>query len=171
MLIDATEQRVSRPGDDAAQRRRSSGTNEHTLKTQIVTAGNHRILASSAAGVEALADKGDQALVAQVEAVVRCDVASRAERDGPRLAAQTPRKKPRGGELTDEQRRFNRGLGRVRIRVELCLGGLEHSRPQLLHPDPCVLGDLVNAQTALASGRRRLFGVDSLGPTGGPRMP
>lgn len=50
VLIDATEQRVARPGDDATQRRYYSGKKQqHTLKTQIVTDDGHRLLASSAA--------------------------------------------------------------------------------------------------------------------------
>jgi len=149
VLIDATEQRVSRPGDDATQRRYYSGKKkQHTLKTQIVTDGAHHILAISAAvpgathdrplcdalhtldrlpaGVTALADKGYQGLAAQVEAVALCEVATREERAQPRLTARTPHKKPRGGELTDEQRQDNRALGAVRIRVEHCLGWLKH---------------------------------------------
>ncbi|MFN8538749.1 MAG: transposase family protein [Thermomicrobiales bacterium] len=149
VLIDATEQRVSRPGDDATQRRYYSGKQKaHTLKTQLVTDADHHILAISAAvpgathdkplcdglrtldrlpdGVEALADKGYQGLAAQVETVALCDVASREERAAPRLTARTPHKKPRGGELTDAQRQDNRALGTVRIRVEHCLGWLKH---------------------------------------------
>lgn len=180
VLIDATEQRVSRPGDDATQRRYYSGKKrQHTLKTQFVTDGGHRILAISAAvpgathdkplcdalhtldrlpdGVEALADKGYQGLAAQVEAAARCDVASREERAQPRLTARTPHKKPRGGELTEEQRQCNRHLGSIRIRVEHCLGWLKHwavlaTRFRCAHdrytPIMCVICGLVNAQTA-----------------------
>jgi DDE superfamily endonuclease len=149
VLIDATEQRVARPGDDAAQRRYYSGKKKaHTLKTQLVTDDDHHILAISAAvpgathdkplcdalhtlarlpdGAEALADKGYQGLAAQVEAVAVCDVASRAERAQPRLTARTPHKKPRGGELSEAQRQGNRALGAVRIRIEHCIGWLKH---------------------------------------------
>ncbi len=75
----------------------------------------------------------------------------------PRLTVQTPHKKPRGGELTDEQRRFNRELGAVRIRVEHCLGWLKNwavlaTRFRCAHdrytPIMCVICGLVNAQTA-----------------------
>lgn len=180
VLLDATEQRVSRPGDDATQRRHYSGKKkQHTLKTQIVTDGAHHILAISAAvpgathdkplcdglrtldrlpdGAAVLADKGYQGLAAQVEAVALCDVATREERAQPRLTARTPHKKPRGGELTDEQRQANRALGAVRIRVEHCLGWLKHwailaTRFRCAHacytPIMCVLCGLVNAQTA-----------------------
>ena len=180
VLLDATEQRVSRPGDDATQRRYSSGKKQqHTLKTQIVTDGDHRILAISAAvpgathdkplcdslrtldrlpdGAEVLADKGYQGLAAQVEAVALCDVAAHEEQHPPRLLARTPHKKPRGGELTAEQRQANRALGAVRLRVAHCLGWLKHwailaTRFRCAHdrytPIMCVLCGLVNAQTA-----------------------
>jgi hypothetical protein len=163
VLIDATEQRVARPGDDATQRRYYSGKKKaHTLKTQLVTDGDHHILAISAAvpgathdkplcdglqtlarlpdGAEATADKGYQGLAAQVEAVAACDLAT-----------------PRGGELTEEQRRFNREVGAVRIRVEHCLGWRKHwailatrFRCALDRYTPImrVVCGLVNAQTA-----------------------
>jgi hypothetical protein len=180
VLLDATEQRVSRPGDDATQRRYYSGKKEaHTLKTQVVTDSDHHILAISTAvpgathdkplcdalrtlerlpdGVEASADKGYQGLAAQVETVPVCDLATREERQHPRLTARTPLKKPRGGELTEEQRAFNRRLGAVRIRVEHCLGWLKHwavlaTRFRCAHgcytTIMCVVCGLVNAQTA-----------------------
>lgn len=189
VLLDATEQRVSRPGDDAAQRRHYSGKKKaHTLKTQLVTDDDHRILAISAAvpgathdkplcdalrtldrlpdGAEALADKGYQGLAAQVEAVSVCDVASREERHAPRLTARTPHKKPRGGELTEEQRACNRALGAVRIRVEHCLGWLKHwailaTRFRCAHdrytPILAVICGLVNAQTARWQAAQRAY--------------
>jgi hypothetical protein len=141
VLLDATEQRASRPGDDATQRRYYSGKKQqHTRKTKVVTDGDHHIQAISVAlydktrcdalhtvdhlpeGVEVDADKGYQRLAAPVETVALCDRATREEQQRPRLTVQTPHKKPRGGELTEEQRRFNRELGAVRIRVEHCLG-------------------------------------------------
>lgn len=189
VLIDATEQRVSRPGDDATQKRYYSGKKkQHTLKTQLVTDDDHHILAISAAvpgathdktlcdglrtldrlpdGIAAAADKGYQGLAAQVETVASCDVATREERCQPRLTAQTPHKRPKGGALTDEQRAFNRRLGAVRIRVEHCLGWLKHwailaTRFRCAHdrytPIMCVLCGLVNAQTARWQAAQRAY--------------
>jgi hypothetical protein len=149
VLIDATEQRVARPRDDAVQRRYYSGKKkQHTLKTQVLTDDDHHIRAISAAvpgathdktlcdgvrtldrlpdGAAADADKGYQGLAARVERVAVCEVATRAERQIPRLTVQTPHKKPKGGELTEEQRQCNHQLGRRRIRVEHCIGWLKH---------------------------------------------
>ena len=108
-------------------------------------------------GVEADADKGYQGLATQVEVVAVCDVATREERSQPRLTVQTPHKKPRGGDLTEEQRQFNRELGAVRIRVEHCLGWLKNwailaTRFRCAHdcytPIMGIICGLVNAQTA-----------------------
>lgn len=149
VLIDATEQRVARSQDDATQRRYYSGKKrQHTLKTQLVTDDDHHILAISAAapgathdktlcddartldrlpdGVAADADKGYQGLATRVARVTVCDVTTRAAQEVPRLAVQTPHKKPRGGELTAEQRAFNHQLGQRRIRVEHCIGWLKN---------------------------------------------
>src|SRR5947207_456729 len=58
VLIDATEQRVARPGDDATQRRYYSGKKKrHTLKTQLVTDGDHHVHAISTAVPGAIHDK------------------------------------------------------------------------------------------------------------------
>jgi DDE superfamily endonuclease/Helix-turn-helix of DDE superfamily endonuclease len=143
VLIDATEQRVSRPHDPTVQKAYYSGKKQlHTLKTQFVTDGAHLIKAITSAvpgakhdkalcdqartlerlpsECEADADKGYQGLAAQVELVqVRKGDTSEMV---PRLKVQTPFKKPKGGELSDEQKAFNRALGAIRIRVEHCIG-------------------------------------------------
>ena len=77
-------------------------------------------------GAAADADKGYQGLAARVECVAVCEVATRAERQVPRLMVQTPHKKPRGGELTTEQRQDNHRLGSRHIRVEHCIGWLKN---------------------------------------------
>ncbi len=171
VLIDATAQRVARPGDDATQRRYYSGKKKaHTRTTPLVADGDHRILARSTAvpgathdktrgdalhtvdrspdGVEASADTGYQGRAAQVGTVAVRDVATREEQQRPRPAARTPHKEPR---------RFNRALGAVRVRVEHCLGWLKNwavlaTRFRCAHecytPSMCVVCGLVNAQTA-----------------------
>jgi hypothetical protein len=49
-LVDATEQRISRPGDQEHQREYYSGKKkQHTFKTQRVTDGEHPIRATSEA--------------------------------------------------------------------------------------------------------------------------
>jgi hypothetical protein len=149
VLVDATEQRVSRPAAGQEQKAYYSGKKHlHTLKTQIVTDGEHHIQAISVAvpgamhdkalsdavqtlahlpdGCEADADKGYQGLGAQVPLVVVRDPTTGTEQQVPRLTVQTPYKKPRGGELTAEQAVFNAALSAVRIRVEHCIGWVKN---------------------------------------------
>ena len=145
VLIDATEQRVSRPQDSVEQKAYYSGKKHgFTLKTQFVTDGQHHIEAISSAqpgaghdkalsdqirtlerlpdGCEADADKGYQGVASQVSLVSVCDAETGAIAQLPRLTVQTPTKKPKGGELSDEQRAFNRALGVIRVRIEHCIG-------------------------------------------------
>lgn len=145
VLVAATEQRVSRPADWEEQKAYYSGKKHlPTLKTQIVTDGDHHIHAISTAvpgathdkalsdrvqtlahlpdGCEADADKGYQGLATQVPLIVVRDLVTDSAQLVPRLSVQTPYKKPRGGELTAEQEAFNAALSAIRIRVEHCIG-------------------------------------------------
>jgi hypothetical protein len=133
VLVDATEQRVSRPKDNQTQKAYYSGKKHgHTLKTQVVTDGEHHLKAISVAspgaghdkalsdrvqtiarlpdGCEADADKGYQGLAAQVPTITVCNPLTGEVQTLPRLSVQTPFKKPKGHELTDEQKSFNRAL-------------------------------------------------------------
>jgi hypothetical protein len=145
ILIDATEQEVARPQDSATRKQYYSGKQkEFTLKTQVVTDDDHHIIAISAAvpgtmhdkklcdrlhtlerlpdGAEAKLDKGYQGVAAQVETVTVRDATTGQAQQVARLTVQTPIKKPRGGELTDEQKAYNRTINTIRVRAEHCIG-------------------------------------------------
>jgi hypothetical protein len=77
-------------------------------------------------GCEADADKGDQGLADQVALVTVRNAETGEEQPVPRLTVQTPIKKPKGQELTDEQKAFNRQLGAIRVRVEHCIGWVKN---------------------------------------------
>lgn len=149
VLVDATEHRVARPKDYLSQKAYYSGKKHaHTLKTQVVADGDHHLKAISVAspgaghdkalsdrvqtlarlpdGCAADADKGYQGLAAQVPTVTVCDPLTGEVRTVPRLSVQTPFKKPKGQELSDEQKAFNRALGAIRVRVEHCIGWLKN---------------------------------------------
>jgi hypothetical protein len=179
VLVDATEQRVSRPKDYQTQKAYYSGKKHaHTLKTQVVTDGEHHLKAISVAtpgakhdkalsdqlqtiarlpdGCEADADKGYQGLAAQVPLVRVCDPLTGEIQTLPRLSVQTPFKKPKGQELSDEHKAFNRALGAIRVRVEHCIGWLKNwailtTRFRCAHTIYTTIfrtiGGFVNAQT------------------------
>ena len=148
-LVDATEQPVYRPQDNEERKKYYSGKKKtFTLKTEFVTDGEHHIVAISEAvpgakhdkklsdevktlerlpeGCEVDADKGYQGLDKQVTLVTVHNPETGEEHQVPRLQVNTPFKKPKGGELTEEQKAFNRQLGAVRVRVEHCIGWVKN---------------------------------------------
>ena len=145
VLVDATEQRVSRPTDSDRRKEYYSGKKKQfTLKTQIATDGEHHIWAISQAvpgtihdkklsdqvqtlehlpdGCEADADKGYQGLAAQVKRVTVVSPETAETQAVPRLTVNTPHKKPKGEVLTEDQQAFNTALSAIRVRVEHCIG-------------------------------------------------
>ena len=145
VLVDATEQRVSRATDNETRKKYYSGKKKQfTLKTQLVTDSDHHILAISEAvpgaehdkalsdqvntlehlpdGCEVDADKGYQGLDKRVQQVRVVDPETGEQQEVARLTVQTPVKKPKGGELSEEQRTFNANLSSIRVRVEHCIG-------------------------------------------------
>ena|ERR1700722_9640441 len=130
LIIDCTEQPIHRPGDDAVQKRHYSGKKKrHTLKSEYIMTKNGRI-----------------ASVSPSHPGSRHDLAVR--RSGPKLprraraygdsayqgydkdheAIDYPYKKPKGGQLTEEEKEYNKGLSRFRVRVEHKIGQVKRFR-------------------------------------------
>jgi DDE superfamily endonuclease len=136
------------PPTVSSAKRISQVKKSFTLKTQLLTDGEHHIVAISEAvpgkthdknlsdhlqtvarlpdGCEADADKGYQGLAEQVSQVTVTDPETGAEQLVPRLAVKTPFKKPRGKELPQEHQAFNTELSKVRVRIEHCLGWIKN---------------------------------------------
>lgn len=120
LLIDSFETPMRRPSVDERQRRTYSGKRKrHTLKTQVVTDGKGKIVEVDAGH---RGPKADLRLYQESRVEKRFPgiekIADRAyqSQDHPELL--TPHKKPRGGELTEEQRQENRQISQKRIYVE-----------------------------------------------------
>jgi len=148
-LVDATEQPVYRSQDSQTRKKHYSGKKKaFTLKSEFLTDDEHHILAISDAvpgathdkalsddlrtverlpdGCEVDADKGYQGLDKQVSVVTLRNPETGEEQQVPRLKVKTPFKKPKGGELSEEQKEFNRQLGSIRVRVEHCIGWVKN---------------------------------------------
>jgi hypothetical protein len=148
-LVDATEQQVYRSKDSLSRKAHYSGKKKmFTLKTQFVTDGEHHIKVVSSAvagakndkklsdetqtverlpdGCKGKADKGYQGLDKQVSLVTVVNAETGELYQVPRLTMETPFKKPKGGELTEEQVEFNRLLNSIRVRVEHCIGWVKN---------------------------------------------
>lgn len=77
-------------------------------------------------GCEVDADKGYQGLASQVPLIRVVDELTGEEQQVPSLTVKTPFKKPKGKELTEEQKAFNQQLGAIRVRVEHCIGWVKN---------------------------------------------
>lgn len=118
VLIDSFETPVRRPSLDDAQRRVYSGKKKrHTLKTQVVTDVSGEILDIDAGHRGPTSDKKvyEQSNVEQQfpEATKQGDLAYQGV-----AGMIVPHKKPKGGELTPEQKEENKALSSVRVHVE-----------------------------------------------------
>ena len=120
LLIDSFESPICRPSDNDRQRRCYSGKKKrHTLKTQIVTDAQGEIVEI---------DPGHRGPQADIRIYEESGIEDRYP-DTPKLADKayqnseyptlhTPHKKPKGGELTPEQKAENRRWAQQRIYVE-----------------------------------------------------
>lgn len=149
LLVDATEQRVSRPSDNEVRKKCYSGKKKQfTIKTQVVADENHSLKAISEGvpgaqhdktlsdevrtierlpdGCEVEADKGYQGLDKQVSTMTIVNQQTGEVQEVARITVQTPYKKPKGAELTEEQKAFNAFLNAIRVRVEHCIGWLKN---------------------------------------------
>ena len=144
VLVDATEQRISRAIEPVRRDAHYSGKRKQfTLKTQVVTDGQHHIHAISVAvagrrhdktlaedvdtvqrlpdGCEALMDKGYQGLAPQVDFELDTQGVP-----APCYTLKIPFKKPKGNDLPAEQKAFNHDLSAIRVHIEHCIGWLKN---------------------------------------------
>jgi hypothetical protein len=118
VIVDSFETPVPRPSENEKQKRLYSGKKKrHTLKTQIVTNAEGEILDIDPGHRGPMSDKRlyEQSRVETQfpQAKKRGDLAYKGI-----AGMQTPHKKPRGGQLTDEQKAENREFSSVRVHVE-----------------------------------------------------
>jgi hypothetical protein len=174
VLVDATEQRVSRPVDPLRRNALYSGKRKtFTLKTQVVTDAQHHLQALSVAvagrvhdktlaeavdtvqrlpdDCQALMDKAFQGLAAQVDVVTDCQ-----GHGVPCFTLKIPFKKLKGKSLSAQVKAFNHALSAIRVRIEHCIGWLKNwailaNRFRCAHaiymPIFQLVCGLVNAQT------------------------
>lgn len=118
ILIDSFETAIPRPSQNERQKRVYSGKKKrHTLKTQVVTDARGEVLDLDAG------HRGPQADKTIYEASDVARQFPQATKQGDlgyqgTEGIEVPHKKPRGGQLTAEQRQENRAMARVRVHVE-----------------------------------------------------
>lgn len=131
-LLDATERPVRRPKDDARQRAHYSGKKKrHTVKNTLLTnAEGSQILLVGRTATGNTHDKTlavADAIPYPADSVGAGDLGYQGHAP-PDLTLVIPIKKPRGGDLTEEERALNTRLAQLRIPVEHAIRGLKISR-------------------------------------------
>jgi hypothetical protein len=130
LIIDCTEQPIHRPGEDAVQKRHYSGKKKrHTLKNEYMITKKGRIVSVSRS------QPGSRHDLAVRRSGPKLPKAARAYGDSAyqgydkeHKAIDYPYKKPKGGQLTEEEKEYNKGLSRFRVRVEHKIGQVKRFR-------------------------------------------
>ena len=131
-LLDATERTIRRPGDDGRQKAHYSGKKKrHTVKnTVICDQKGRRVLYVGETTRGSMHDK----TLAEADAPPFPPDSRGAADLGyqgyspPNLRVTIPIKKPKGGELTDDEKAVNTALAKKRIYVEHSIRGIKRQR-------------------------------------------
>ena len=130
LIVDCPERPIGRPGVDAGQRTHYSGKKKrHTLKTEYVVTGKGRIASVSDSHPGSRHDltiRREGPKLPKAARVYADSAYQGYEREHASL--DIPYKKPKGGELNDEEKDYNRGLGSFRVAVEHRIGRTKRFR-------------------------------------------
>jgi hypothetical protein len=130
LLHDGTEREIPRPLDDDLQKDNYSGKKKkHTVKNAVITAACCFILFVSRSFPGRIHDKtiADTEYTIPAGYTLLQDTGYQGYRpEGVEIIQ--PQKKPRGKELTEEQKSVNRQISSFRVRVEHAIGGVKRYR-------------------------------------------
>lgn len=133
LILDGTEQFIQRPTDYEAQKDHYSGKKKHhTVKSLIISTLDKyvhfvsELYVGKAHDFSILKDEFPPEEKWFENFNVRVDLGYQGfAKQYPEAKLFIPIKKPRGGELTTEQKEINRELARQRIKVEHAIGGIK----------------------------------------------
>lgn len=161
LIVDCTEQPIERPGADAVQRAHYSGKRKrHTLKTEYVVTAQGRIASVSDSHPGSRHDLTIRREGAKLprSARVYADSAYQGyERE--HTAVEIPYKRRKGGELSEEEKDYNRGLGSFRVAIEHRIGRTKRFRivaerfrnpRQTHHTKTSIIAGLVNIEAGFS---------------------
>jgi DDE superfamily endonuclease len=130
LLHDGTEREIPRPQDEQAQKDNYSGKKKkHTVKNAVVATLACTILFLSATVNAKMHDKKMADTLYSIRAgfVLWQDTGYQGyQPEG--VEIKQPIKKPRGKELSDEQKEYNQLISQVRVRVEHAIGSMKRYR-------------------------------------------
>jgi hypothetical protein len=130
LIIDCTEQPIQRPRDDAAQKAHYSGKKKrHTLKNEYLITAKGRIAGVSPSHPGSRHDLAVRRAGPKLPKGARLHGGSAYQgydKEDPNI--DYPYKKPKGGSLDEEEKQYNKGLSRFRVRVEHKIGEVKRYR-------------------------------------------
>jgi len=130
IIVDCTEQPIYRPRDDATQKAHYSGKKKrHTMKTEYLITEKGRIVSLSPSHPGSHHDLAVRRAGPKLPANARVygDSAYQGyDKQHPNI--DHPYKKPKGGELNEDEKEYNKGLSRFRVRVEHKIGQIKRFR-------------------------------------------
>lgn len=162
LIVDCTEQPIYRPRTDAVQKDHYSGKKKrHTLKTEYLITMAGRIASLSASYPGSRHDLTVRRAGSSVPRRTRLfgDSAYQGY-DKEHSAIDFPYKKPKQGELTEEEKDYNRALSRIRVRIEHVIGRTKrfrivsdrHRNPRAKHHvKTSIVAGLVNMNAGFAN--------------------
>ena len=137
IIIDGTERPIQRPKDVEKQKKNYSGKKKaHTCKNIVISNENRRISYLSPTTEGKNHDYG----IFKEEFPPPSDIFPEnvtlwmdlgfigVEKDYPCATVMMPKKKPRGKELTNEEKKHNKAINRFRVVVEHAIGGVKRFR-------------------------------------------
>ena len=130
LIVDCTEQPIYRPGSDAVQKEHYSGKKKrHTRKTEVSVTAAGRIASVSASYPGSHHDLTVRRAEPRLAGATHLygDSAYQGY-DKEHAKIDYPYKKPKEGELNDEEKEYNAGLSRFRVRVEHAIGRTKRFR-------------------------------------------
>lgn len=125
LIHDGTEREIPRPSDPDLQREYYSGKKKkHTVKNAVITCMAGIILFAGATVEGKMHDKkiADTQYTFPYETLLQQDTGYQGYAPENVTIVQ-PKKKPRGGELTAEEKEVNTEISRTRVKVEHAIGG------------------------------------------------
>lgn len=130
LFHDGTEREIPRPRDERAQKENYSGKKKkHTVKNAVISTLACSILFLSPTVSAKTHDKkmADQLYTIRQGFTLWQDTGYQGYQP-PGVDVRQPVKKPKGKQLTEEQKRYNRSISQIRVRVEHTIGSMKRYR-------------------------------------------
>jgi DDE superfamily endonuclease len=130
LLIDCTEQQILRP-EKNQEPYYSGKKKKHTIKAEIIVTGKNKIVGVSesyAGSVHDLTVRRSEQKLPKGSHMYADTAYQGYEKETEGVLVDYPYKKPKGGELTIEEKEYNQGISRFRVKVEHKIGDIKTFR-------------------------------------------